>query len=74
MAADEGCATDVGLIINEGYEAWGVLKSVLRNGRLGINAKQCLYERVIVPTVLNWIVIRMRNAERSKVNVLEMNC
>ena len=61
--------------MNEGYRAWGVLKSVLSNSGLGIKAKKCLYEGVIVPTALYgaeaW---GMRSAERGKVNVLEMKC
>ena len=42
---------------------------------MGIKAKKCLYEGVIVPTALHgaeaW---GMRRAERRKVNVLEMKC
>ena len=42
---------------------------------MGIKAKKCLHEGVIVPTALYgakaWV---MRSAERRKVNVLEMNC
>ena len=61
--------------INEGYRAWGALKSVLSNRGFGIKAKKCLYEGVIVPTALYgaeaW---GMRSAERRKVNVLDMNC
>ena len=38
--------------MNEGYRAWGALKSVLHNRGLRINAKKCLYEGVIVPTTL----------------------
>ena len=61
--------------INEGYRAWGALKSVLSNRGLGIKAQKCLYEGVIVPTALYgaeaW---GMRSAERRKVNVLEMKC
>ena len=61
--------------MNEGYRAWGALKSVLSNRRLGIKAKKCLYEGVIVPTALygaeEW---GMRSGERKKVNVLEMKC
>ena len=61
--------------MNEGYRAWGTLKSVLSNRGLGKKAKKCLYERVIVPTALcgaeAW---GMRSAERRKVNVLEMKC
>ena len=59
--------------MNEGYRAWGALKSVLINRRLGIKAKNCLYEGVIVPTELygaeEW---GMKSAERREVNILEM--
>ena len=61
--------------MNEGYRAWGELKSVLSNRGFGIKAKKCLYEGVIVPTALYgaeaW---GMRSGERRKVNVLEMKC
>ena len=61
--------------MNEGYIAWGALKSVLRNRGLAIKGKKCLYKGVIVPTVLSreeaW---GMKTAERRKVNVLEMKC
>ena len=61
--------------MNQGYRAWGPMKSVLSNRELGIKAKKCLYEGVIVPTALYeaeaW---GMRSAERRKVNVLEMKC
>ena len=61
--------------MNEGYRVWGTLKSILSNRGLGIKAKKCLYEGVIVPTALYgakaW---GMRSAERRKVNVLEMKC
>ena len=54
MAADEGCERVVVHGMNEGYRAWGALKSVLSNRGLGIKAKRCLYEGVIiiVPTAL----------------------
>ena len=60
--------------VNEGYEAWGVLKCVRSNAGFGINIKKCLYEGVvIVPTVLygaeEW---GMKRSEGRKVNVLEM--
>ena len=59
--------------MNEGYRAWGALKSILNNRGLGIKAHKCLYEGVIVPTALYgaeaW---GMRSAERRKVNALEM--
>ena len=61
--------------MNQGFRVWGELKSVLSNRGLGINAKKCLYEGVIVPTALYgaeaW---GMRSAETRKVNVLEMKC
>ena len=42
---------------------------------LGIKAKKCLYEGVIVPTALYGVEAwDMRSAERRKVNVLEMEC
>ena len=57
--------------INEGYIAWGELKSVLSNRGLGM----CLCEGVIAPTALYgaeaW---GMRIDERRNVNVLEMKC
>ena len=75
MAADGGCEMDVVHRMNEGYRAWGALKTVLRNRRFVIKAKKCLYEGVNVPTASYgaeaW---GMRGAERRKVNVLEMKC
>ena len=50
VAADVGCERDVVHRMNEGYRAWGALKSVQSNRGLGIKAKKCLYEGVIVPT------------------------
>ena len=52
VAADGGCERDVVHRMNEGYRAWAVLKSVLSNRGLGIKAKKCQYEGVIVPTAL----------------------
>ena len=76
MAADGGFERDVVHRMNEGYRAWGVLKSVLSNRGLAIKAKKCLCEGVIiVPTALDgaeaW---GMRSGESRKVNVLEMKC
>ena len=75
VAADGGCERDVVHRMNEGYRAFGALKSVLSNRGLGIKAKKCLYEGVIVPTALYgaeaW---GMRSAERRKLNVLQMKC
>ena len=48
----------------EGYKTRGALKSVLSNRGLGINVKKCLYEGVIVPTVLYGAKVwGMRSAE-----------
>ena len=41
-----------GIELGEGYRARGALKSVMSNRGLGIKAKKCLYEGVIVPTAL----------------------
>ena len=35
--------------MNEGYRAWGAMKSVLSNRGLRIKAKKYLYEGVIAP-------------------------
>ena len=75
VAADGGCEMDLVHRMNEGYRAWGALKSVRSNSRLGIKANKCLYEGVIVPTALNEAEVwGMRSAERRKVNILEMKC
>ena len=47
VAADGGCERDVVHRTNEGYRAWGALKSVLSNRGLGIKAKKCLYKGVL---------------------------
>ena len=61
--------------MNEGYRAWGALKSVLSNKVLVIKAKKRLYEGLIVPTALYGAeTCGMRSAERRKVNVLELKC
>ena len=39
VAADGGCASDVVHRMNDGYRAWGVLKSVLSKRRLEIQPK-----------------------------------
>ena len=75
VATDGRCERNVVHRMNEGYRAWGALKSVLNNRGLGLKAKKCLYEGVIVPTALYGAEARgMRSAERRKVNVLEMKC
>ena len=69
MTADGGYERDVVHKMNEGYIAWGALKCVLSNRGLGIKAKKCLYEGVVVPTALYGA--EAWGAERRKVNVLE---
>ena len=74
VAADGGCERDVVHRMNVRYSVESAEKYA-KNSVLGINAKRCLYGRVIVPTTLHgaeaW---GMRSAERRKVNVLEMKC
>ena len=50
--------------MNEGYRAWRGLKSVLSNRGLGIQAKKCLYEGVIVPMTYRAEAWDMRSAEK----------
>ena len=52
VAANGGCERDEIHRMNERYRAWGALLSVLSNRGLGMKAKKCLYEGVIVPTAL----------------------
>ena len=75
VAAGGGCGGYVVHRVSGRCGAWGALRGVLSNGGLGIKEKKCLYEGVIVPTAFYgaeaW---GMRNAERWKVNVLEIKC
>ena len=52
LAADGGCKRDVIHRMNEGYRAWGALKTVLSNRGFGTKDNKCLYEGVILPTAL----------------------
>ena len=75
VAADEWCERDVVHRMNEGYRAWGEMKSELTIRGLGINAKKWLYEGVIVIAALYGAEAKsMRSTERRTVNVLEMMC
>ena len=61
--------------MNEGNRALEALKGVMSNRGLGIKAKKCAYDVVIIPTALYGAEAKsMRSAERRKVNVLEMKC
>ena len=53
VAANELCERFVVHRMNEGYRAWGALKSVLTNRGIGINANKCLYQVVIETTALS---------------------
>ena len=58
------CERDVIHRMNEGYRAWGALKSVLSNRELSIKSKKCLCEGVTVPTALYGAeALGMRSAE-----------
>ena len=73
VAADGGCEKDVVHRMNVGYRECGALKSLLSNRGLGIKAKKCLNEGVIVPAALYGAeAYGMRSAERRKVNILQM--
>ena len=48
VSADGACERNVVERINEEYRAWGALTSVQSNRGLGIKAKKCLEEGVIV--------------------------
>ena len=74
VAADGGSDRHVVHRMNQGYRAWGALKSVLCNSGFWIKANKCLYEGVIVPTALYGAEACGRSAERRKVNVLEKRC
>ena len=74
MEADGGCERDVVHRMNEGYRAWGELKSVLSYRGLEIKAKKCLYKGVIIPTALYRADSWGMRSERRKVNVLQMKC
>ena len=67
VAADGGFERDVVHRMNEGYRAWGALKSILSNRGLGIKAKKYLYAGVIVPTALYgaeaWGMRRLREGK-----------
>ena len=76
MAAVGGCRRGVLPRMYRGLiKASGALKSVQNNRGLWSNALKCLYKGGFVQTALYeteaWSMI---NAERRKVNVLEMKC
>ena len=75
MAAQSGRERNVVHTINNGYISLGALKNVQSNRGLGIKAKKCLLEGVIVPTAFYGSEAQgMRSAERRKANVLDMKC
>ena len=56
MAANGGVEADVRHRVNEGCKVLGALKGVMKNRGLGMNVK-VLYEKVVVPTVINGSVL-----------------
>ena len=64
------CERDVVQRMINGYRAWGALKSVLSNRGLGMKAKKCLYEGVIVPNG----VVRSRGMGYEKCREKESEC
>ena len=53
VGAHGGCETDVAHLMNEGHRAWRrALKRVLSKRGMGIKAKKCLYEGIILPMAL----------------------
>ena len=72
---DGGCERGMVHRMNEGYRAWGALKSVLSNRGMRMNSKKCIYQAIIVPTALYGAeALCVRSVERRKLNVLEMKC
>ena len=75
IAANGGVEANVHHIVNDGCKVLGALKVVIKNRGLGMNVKKVLYEKVVVPTVMNgsesW---SMKVTERQKLNVFEMKC
>ena len=61
--------------IIEGQKELGAVNRVLKSRNVGLNVKKCVYETVIVPTVLygaeTW---GLRESERKKLNVFERRC
>ena len=52
IAADGGVKADVRHRVTEGCKVLGSLKGVMKNRGLGMNVKEVLYEKVVVPTVM----------------------
>ena len=52
IAANGGVEADVCHRVNEGCKVLGALKGVMKNRGLGMNVKEVLYEKVVVPTVM----------------------
>ena len=65
VAADGGCERDVVHRMNEGYRAWGALKSVLSNRGLAIKAKKCLYDTSYRHFLPLYNKIRIKNLVRN---------
>lgn len=75
VAANGSVSEDVRQKVNEGCKVMGVLNGIFKCRALSIEVKRCLYESVVVPTVLYgseaW---GLRVEERNRLNVFEMRC
>ena len=75
VTADGSMEKEVGYRVSEGSKVMGAVRGVMRGRSLSMDAKKCLYEKVIVPTVTygaeTWSV---REAERKRLDVFEMRC
>ena len=75
IAANGGVEAYLGQRVNEGRRVSGALKGVIKNGGLGMNVEEVLYEKVVGPTVLYGSELwGMKETERQKLNVFEMKC
>ena len=52
IAASGGVEADMSHRVNEGCKVLGALKGVMNNRGLGMNIKNVLYEKLVVPTVM----------------------
>ena len=75
IAANDGVEADVRHRVNKGCKVLGALKGVMKNRGLGMNAKNVLYEKVVVLIVTYGSEsCGLKVTERQKLNVFEMKC
>ena len=70
-----GVEDDVLWRVGEARKAAGTVKSLWKNGGLGMGAKKMLYEGIVVPTAMYGAEVwGLKEAERRKLDVFEMRC